>query len=206
MTDIDILRMPILTVASPRYTSELLERQVADLLVAVDGFSSVREARAALDAANAELEKLATRQASLNDKACELHRRLGNHRERLRDALIADRALTDAELQSAGTTKAESDGVAAALELLITVLIPESKRRVISADVAYLRARSAGILSVATARGQRIVEQAAILADADGAVEINLARVPTIGLLLSKMERLDELATQGRKQLDDTKG
>jgi len=206
MTDIDILRMPILTVASPRYTSELLERQVADLLVAVDGFSSVREARAALDAANAELEKLATRQASLNDKACELHRRLGNHRERLRDALIADRALTDAELQSAGTTKVESDGVAAALELLITVLIPESKRRVISADVAYLRARSAGILSVATARGQRIVEQAAILADADGAVEINLARVPTIGLLLSKMERLDELATQGRKQLDDTKG
>ena len=189
---------------SPRWSQSTLDEQVAAALNEAEKLPPVVEARGKLDTATAEAEKLSRRHGELNVKAAELWKGLSGHNERLRDALIEDRALTDAELQASGKTKAEHDGVSAALEMLVVELIPAANRRRIQAEADYLRAQEDAILQVATARAQRIVGQLAVVADEHGAVDVDLQKIPVIAELLTRRERLQELARSNEAHLKNS--
>jgi hypothetical protein len=199
--NLNLMTTPIVSVVGDRWTSELLDQQTAKSLALVEELTPVLEARARFDAAAAHVEKLAARRIELDSRSLALTKSLAASLDRLRDAMVSGDSFEKEAFREQGVLTTEARGVGAAIDLLVVDLLPNANADLEEAKLDYFRAQAAGILQIATERAERIVTGLAAIADTDALVEVDLGKVPTIAMLLSKRGHLIELASGSREQL-----
>jgi len=100
-----------------------------------------------------------------------------------------------------GTIETEYKGCNSALEMLVTEILPWANADLLAARVELGFAKSAALLRAANARAGRIAQELSAVADAEGAIEVNVRDTPTVAVLMAEHHNLFGLANQGHGEL-----